>query len=97
MQKTAEITEDSMLMASNTAHFFFSFFCLVHKYFFRITECHSLPLLPRPRPSPPQIHPPSPALPLQICVGKNEDLDGFLRLSSGKRRGLVPVKCLLEI
>lgn len=43
------------------------------------------------------IHPPSPTLPLQICVGKNEDLDGFLRLSSGKRRGLVPVKCLLEI
>ncbi|CAJ1080362.1 SH3 and cysteine-rich domain-containing protein 2-like [Xyrichtys novacula] len=33
----------------------------------------------------------------QICVGKNEDVDGFLRLSSGKKRGLVPVKCLLEI
>ncbi|XP_041672309.1 SH3 and cysteine-rich domain-containing protein 2-like [Cheilinus undulatus] len=33
----------------------------------------------------------------QICVGKNEDIDGFLRLSSGKKRGLVPVKCLLEI
>ncbi|XP_056153672.1 SH3 and cysteine-rich domain-containing protein 2-like [Lampris incognitus] len=33
----------------------------------------------------------------QICVGKNEDVDGFLRLSSGKKRGLVPVKYLLEI
>lgn len=34
---------------------------------------------------------------LQICVGKNEEIDGFLRLSSGKKRGLVPVQCLLEI
>uniref|UniRef100_UPI0037E79384 SH3 and cysteine-rich domain-containing protein 2-like n=1 Tax=Semicossyphus pulcher TaxID=241346 RepID=UPI0037E79384 len=33
----------------------------------------------------------------QICVGKNEEIDGFLRLSSGKKRGLVPLKCLLEI
>ncbi|XP_038591085.1 SH3 and cysteine-rich domain-containing protein 2-like [Micropterus salmoides] len=33
----------------------------------------------------------------QICVGKNEEIDGFLRLSSGKKRGLVPVKYLLEI
>ncbi|XP_056285630.1 SH3 and cysteine-rich domain-containing protein 2-like [Pseudoliparis swirei] len=33
----------------------------------------------------------------QICVGKNEDIDGFLRLSSGKKRGLVPAKNLLEI
>ncbi|XP_031699471.1 SH3 and cysteine-rich domain-containing protein 2-like isoform X1 [Anarrhichthys ocellatus] len=33
----------------------------------------------------------------QICVGKNEEIDGFLRLSSGKKRGLVPVKNLLEI
>ncbi|KAM6897362.1 SH3 and cysteine-rich domain-containing protein 2-like [Xenentodon cancila] len=33
----------------------------------------------------------------QICVGKNEEIDGFLKLSSGKKRGLVPVKCLLEI
>ncbi|XP_028287442.1 SH3 and cysteine-rich domain-containing protein 2-like isoform X2 [Parambassis ranga] len=33
----------------------------------------------------------------QICVGKNEEIDGFLRLSSGKKRGLVPVQCLLEI
>uniref|UniRef100_A0A672FPM1 SH3 and cysteine-rich domain-containing protein 2 n=1 Tax=Salarias fasciatus TaxID=181472 RepID=A0A672FPM1_SALFA len=33
----------------------------------------------------------------QICVGKNEEADGFLRLSSGKKRGLVPVKYLLEI
>ncbi|XP_058477121.1 SH3 and cysteine-rich domain-containing protein 2-like isoform X1 [Solea solea] len=33
----------------------------------------------------------------QICVGKNEDADGFLRLTSGKKRGLVPVKYLLEI
>uniref|UniRef100_A0A8C2WT41 SH3 and cysteine-rich domain-containing protein 2 n=1 Tax=Cyclopterus lumpus TaxID=8103 RepID=A0A8C2WT41_CYCLU len=33
----------------------------------------------------------------QICVGKNEEVDGFLRLSSGKKRGLVPVKNLLEI
>ncbi|XP_053270154.1 SH3 and cysteine-rich domain-containing protein 2 [Pleuronectes platessa] len=33
----------------------------------------------------------------QICVGKNEDIDGFHRLTSGKKRGLVPVKYLLEI
>ncbi|KAL6094956.1 stac2 [Pungitius sinensis] len=33
----------------------------------------------------------------QICVGKNEEIDGFLRLSSGKKRGSVPVKNLLEI
>ncbi|KAF7665402.1 hypothetical protein LDENG_00144000 [Lucifuga dentata] len=33
----------------------------------------------------------------QICVGKNEEVDGFLRLSSGKKRGLVPVNLLLEI
>ncbi|KAM9817447.1 SH3 and cysteine-rich domain-containing protein 2-like [Neosynchiropus ocellatus] len=33
----------------------------------------------------------------QICVGKSEESDGFLRLSSGKKRGLVPVKILLEI
>ncbi|KAM4623476.1 SH3 and cysteine-rich domain-containing protein 2-like [Polymixia lowei] len=33
----------------------------------------------------------------QICVGKNEEVDEFLRMSSGKKRGLVPVKYLLEI
>ncbi|KAJ3608333.1 hypothetical protein NHX12_025382 [Muraenolepis orangiensis] len=33
----------------------------------------------------------------QVCVGKVEEVDGFLRLSSGKKRGLVPVKYLLEI
>ncbi|KAF6734702.1 SH3 and cysteine-rich domain-containing protein 2 [Oryzias melastigma] len=33
----------------------------------------------------------------QICVGKNEDIDGFLRLSSGKKRGLVPADHLIEI
>ncbi|XP_033963640.1 SH3 and cysteine-rich domain-containing protein 2-like isoform X1 [Pseudochaenichthys georgianus] len=33
----------------------------------------------------------------QICVGKNEEIDGFLRLSSGKKRGLVPLNYLLEI
>ncbi|KAM9336698.1 SH3 and cysteine-rich domain-containing protein 2-like [Symphorus nematophorus] len=33
----------------------------------------------------------------QICVGKNEETDGFLRLSSGKKRGLVPVTYLQEI
>ncbi|XP_061562199.1 SH3 and cysteine-rich domain-containing protein 2-like [Phycodurus eques] len=33
----------------------------------------------------------------QICVGKNEETDGFLRLSSGKKRGLVPADVLLEI
>ncbi|XP_069547847.1 SH3 and cysteine-rich domain-containing protein 2-like isoform X1 [Brachyistius frenatus] len=33
----------------------------------------------------------------QICVGKNEETDDFLRLSSGKKRGLVPVNYLLEI
>ncbi|KAI9526388.1 hypothetical protein NQZ68_039996, partial [Dissostichus eleginoides] len=31
----------------------------------------------------------------QICVGKNEEIDGFLRLSSGKKRGLVPLNYLL--
>uniref|UniRef100_A0A3B5LES7 SH3 and cysteine-rich domain-containing protein 2 n=1 Tax=Xiphophorus couchianus TaxID=32473 RepID=A0A3B5LES7_9TELE len=33
----------------------------------------------------------------QICIGKNEEIDGFLRLTSGKKRGLVPVVFLLEI
>lgn len=33
----------------------------------------------------------------QICVGKNEEIDGFLRMSSGKKRGMVPVKNLMEI
>ncbi|KAL0992761.1 hypothetical protein UPYG_G00098040 [Umbra pygmaea] len=33
----------------------------------------------------------------QICVGKNEDSDGFLRLSSGKKRGLVPAESIEEI
>ncbi|KAF0025490.1 hypothetical protein F2P81_022371 [Scophthalmus maximus] len=33
----------------------------------------------------------------QICVGKNEEIDGFLRLTSGKKRGLVPEMYLLEI
>uniref|UniRef100_A0A3Q2DW14 SH3 and cysteine-rich domain-containing protein 2 n=1 Tax=Cyprinodon variegatus TaxID=28743 RepID=A0A3Q2DW14_CYPVA len=33
----------------------------------------------------------------QICIGKNEETDGFLRLTSGKKRGLVPVTFLLEI
>ncbi|XP_061911537.1 SH3 and cysteine-rich domain-containing protein 2-like isoform X1 [Entelurus aequoreus] len=33
----------------------------------------------------------------QICFGKHEDIDGFLRLSSGKKRGLVPANILLEI
>ncbi|XP_064177974.1 SH3 and cysteine-rich domain-containing protein 2-like isoform X3 [Anguilla rostrata] len=33
----------------------------------------------------------------QICVGKNEDNDGFLKLTSGKKRGLVPNESLEEI
>ncbi|KAJ8414309.1 hypothetical protein AAFF_G00051790 [Aldrovandia affinis] len=33
----------------------------------------------------------------QICVGKNEASDGFLKLSSGKKRGLVPHESLEEI
>ncbi|XP_030630874.1 SH3 and cysteine-rich domain-containing protein 2-like [Chanos chanos] len=33
----------------------------------------------------------------QICVGKSEEIDGFLKLSSGKKRGLVPSKYLEEI
>uniref|UniRef100_A0A673NCY7 SH3 and cysteine-rich domain-containing protein 2 n=2 Tax=Sinocyclocheilus rhinocerous TaxID=307959 RepID=A0A673NCY7_9TELE len=33
----------------------------------------------------------------QICVGKNEETDGFLKLSSGKKRGLVPTDSLEEI
>lgn len=33
----------------------------------------------------------------QICVGKSEDTDGFLKLSSGKKKGLVPGHSLEEI
>ncbi|KAL1255503.1 hypothetical protein QQF64_013564 [Cirrhinus molitorella] len=33
----------------------------------------------------------------QICVGKSEEADGFLKLSSGKKRGLVPTDSLEEI
>ncbi|XP_070294181.1 SH3 and cysteine-rich domain-containing protein 2-like [Salvelinus sp. IW2-2015] len=33
----------------------------------------------------------------QICVGKSEDSEGFLKLSSGKKRGLVPAKSIEEI
>ncbi|XP_056597186.1 SH3 and cysteine-rich domain-containing protein 2-like [Triplophysa dalaica] len=33
----------------------------------------------------------------QICVGKGEDTDGFLKLSSGKKKGLVPADSLEEI
>ncbi|XP_073714158.1 SH3 and cysteine-rich domain-containing protein 2 [Misgurnus anguillicaudatus] len=33
----------------------------------------------------------------QICVGKSEDSEGFLKLSSGKKRGLVPADSLEEI
>ncbi|XP_066555034.1 SH3 and cysteine-rich domain-containing protein 2-like isoform X1 [Amia ocellicauda] len=33
----------------------------------------------------------------QICVGKNEEVNGFLRLTSGKKRGLVPCDLLEEI
>ncbi|KAM3863939.1 SH3 and cysteine-rich domain-containing protein 2-like [Diretmus argenteus] len=33
----------------------------------------------------------------QICVGKQEDSDGFLKLSSGKKRGLVPTDSIEEI
>ncbi|XP_051530481.1 SH3 and cysteine-rich domain-containing protein 2-like [Myxocyprinus asiaticus] len=33
----------------------------------------------------------------QICVGKGEETDGFLKLSSGKKRGLVPTRFLEEI
>uniref|UniRef100_A0AAZ3SK31 SH3 and cysteine rich domain 2 n=1 Tax=Oncorhynchus tshawytscha TaxID=74940 RepID=A0AAZ3SK31_ONCTS len=33
----------------------------------------------------------------QICVGKSEDGEGFLKLSSGKKRGLVPAKSIEEI
>ncbi|XP_051526791.1 SH3 and cysteine-rich domain-containing protein 2-like isoform X2 [Myxocyprinus asiaticus] len=33
----------------------------------------------------------------QICVGKSEDTDGFLKVSSGKKRGLVPSDSLEEI
>lgn len=89
MQKTAEIWEDTILMASNAAGIFF--------FYAHITESHSLLLffflllLPPPPPTP------TPTLPLQICVGKNEETDGFLRLSSGKRRGLVPVQCVQEL
>uniref|UniRef100_A0A4W5NA97 SH3 and cysteine rich domain 2 n=1 Tax=Hucho hucho TaxID=62062 RepID=A0A4W5NA97_9TELE len=33
----------------------------------------------------------------QICVGKSEDSEGFLKLSSGKKRGLVPAESIEEI
>ncbi|KAM6951465.1 SH3 and cysteine-rich domain-containing protein 2 [Aplochiton taeniatus] len=33
----------------------------------------------------------------QICVGKREESEGFLKLSSGKKRGMVPAKYLQEI
>uniref|UniRef100_A0A3B3QHX5 SH3 and cysteine-rich domain-containing protein 2 n=1 Tax=Paramormyrops kingsleyae TaxID=1676925 RepID=A0A3B3QHX5_9TELE len=33
----------------------------------------------------------------QICVGKSEESNGFLRLSSGKKKGLVPRSSLEEI
>ncbi|XP_058862722.1 SH3 and cysteine-rich domain-containing protein 2-like isoform X2 [Acipenser ruthenus] len=33
----------------------------------------------------------------QICVGKGEDREGFLKVSSGKKRGLVPTDLLEEI
>lgn len=92
MQKTAEITEDCMLWL----FFFFVFFCLspeTHIYLFIFI---SLALPPAPLSSL-LAFPHRLTLPLQICIGKNEEIDGFLRLSSGKKRGLVPVKCLLEI
>lgn len=92
MQKTAEITEDSMLW-------------LPMRLTFLPQSTNSLTLLnvtrssscSVPRSSLPPSLPPSPTPPLQICVGKNEEIDGFLRLSSGKKRGLVPVTYLLEI
>lgn len=34
---------------------------------------------------------------LQICVGKKEDTDGYVKLCSGKKRGLVPTHSLEEI
>ncbi|XP_017339966.1 SH3 and cysteine-rich domain-containing protein 2 isoform X1 [Ictalurus punctatus] len=34
---------------------------------------------------------------LQICVGKAEETDGFYKLTSGKKRGLVPSGCVEEI
>ncbi|TSL75258.1 SH3 and cysteine-rich domain-containing protein 2 [Bagarius yarrelli] len=34
---------------------------------------------------------------LQICVGKAEETDGFYKLTSGKKRGLVPCSCVVEI
>ncbi|KAM4598017.1 SH3 and cysteine-rich domain-containing protein 2-like [Polymixia lowei] len=33
----------------------------------------------------------------QICVGKSEDSEGYLKLSSGKKRGLVPAESIEEI
>ncbi|XP_060794747.1 SH3 and cysteine-rich domain-containing protein 2-like [Neoarius graeffei] len=34
---------------------------------------------------------------LQICIGKAEEIDGFFKLTSGKKRGLVPSKFVVEI
>lgn len=76
-------------MASNAAEGCFFFFPHSHKYF---SHSHlNVTRSSHPRP-PPDLQPP-----LQICVGKDEESDGFLRLSSGKRRGLIPATCLLEI
>ncbi|XP_063076956.1 SH3 and cysteine-rich domain-containing protein 2-like [Engraulis encrasicolus] len=33
----------------------------------------------------------------QVCVGKGDEMEGFLRVSSGKKRGLVPSNILQEI
>ncbi|XP_043910996.1 SH3 and cysteine-rich domain-containing protein 2 [Protopterus annectens] len=33
----------------------------------------------------------------QICVGKGEETNGFIKVSSGKKRGLVPADALAEI
>lgn len=93
MQKTAEITEDGMLWLPMRLTFSLSPQTLSHYW---------MSLAPPP-PNPNHLSslapylPPSPSLPLQICVGKNEEIDGFFRLSSGKKRGLVPMMYLLEI
>lgn len=82
MQKTAEITEGSLKWL--TVQCFFSF------------SPQTLTLLNVPCPSCPSLLRPLNHH-LQICVGKNDEIDGFLRLSSGKKRGLVPANYLLEI
>ncbi|CAF91528.1 unnamed protein product, partial [Tetraodon nigroviridis] len=84
MQQNAEIQEDSILMASICSLHIFFYAHITEWFIHSSSSTFSCPFS-------------SPSLLLQICIGKNEETDGFLRLSSGKRRGLVPVQCVQEL